>query len=498
MAKKKKKPAVNNRAEKIEELYDDVILPNSEDAPAEEAVEGEEKTEEETVTEEAGPVEEETVTEEAAEEETESVEEEPEPEKTAEPDEFAKPEEFAEPEDSVEPEAKVQAIGEEENTEPEEPEEATESDREPETEHLEETATEEPETEQYEEAVSEETVAEAEPEPEEEAAEEEPEAEEQTAEPETEEEPVEEEPAAEEPLDEEELPEEAYEEVLEAEEEAVEETEYIPEDEEQYEEEYIAEEYGEYDYAEEPEEPIPLPPPVKKKHAPVFTRYSILVIPEGSKKVKSFKITVLPFVIALILLITAAVVGIFGLKYFYDQIMDLRNQVIALNANIVNITNANVLLEADKEELETQLREANAKISTATYLQEQTKTAMEMDYIPSGLPLDGHVSTPSAYTDEHKYITFTTGAGAKIIATGSGKVKSIIDDNNLGHVLQIDHGNGYVSVYYSPSDPLVKEGDSVIRGTPLFLVQGDTETLTYQILYNNNYIDPNTIMNIAG
>ena len=88
--------------------------------------------------------------------------------------------------------------------------------------------------------------------------------------------------------------------------------------------------------------------------------------------------------------------------------------------------------------------------------------------------------------------------GSKIIATGAGSVKSIFDDNRLGHVIQIDHGNGYTSVYYSPSEPLVKEGDNVIRGTMLYIVQGDAETLTYQIMYNGKYIDPATIMRIDG
>ncbi|MBO6137794.1 MAG: M23 family metallopeptidase, partial [Lachnospiraceae bacterium] len=252
------------------------------------------------------------------------------------------------------------------------------------------------------------------------------------------------------------------------------------------------------------EENLPLPPePVRQKRErrrrkPLFRKFSILVIPENAVNVKSYKISILPLTLCALFLLAVIALAVFSAIYGIRNVRDLRKQVIALNANLINITNANVLLEADKEELENQLREANARLSTTTYLQEQTASAQAMDHIPSGFPLDGQASMPSQYSEEHQYITFPTGMGAKIVATGAGTVVSIIDDNNLGHVLQIDHGNGYISVYYSHSDPLVKEGDSVIRGTTLYIVQGDTETLTYQILYNEKYIDPATIMRIDG
>ncbi|MBQ9503695.1 MAG: M23 family metallopeptidase, partial [Lachnospiraceae bacterium] len=267
---------------------------------------------------------------------------------------------------------------------------------------------------------------------------------------------------------------------------------------EQAAEEYAAEDYAEYEYVEEPEsEPLPS---VKRRprRKSVFKKYSVLIVPENSSRVKTYKVSALPFVIVGILLLAVAAAGIAGVNYAIRHIMDLRNQVIALNANLVNVTNANILLEADKETLENQLREANAKISTTTYFQEQAASLQAMDHVPSGLPLDGQASPPSEYTEEHQYITFNTGLGAKIVATGAGTVKSIYDDNSLGHVVQVDHGNGYISVYYSPSEPVVKEGDTVIRGTILYIVQGDTETLTYQITYNDKYIDPATIMRIDG
>ncbi len=553
MSKKKKKGKVEVKktGEKIEELYDDVRLPYMEDMPqeSEAAIAAEQriadlaaKVAEKTSEEKEAPAEEEA----SAEEETSEAEVPAREEALAEEETLAEEEAPAE-EEVLEEKLEEEAPAEEEALEEkqEAPVEEESSEEKPEEEApAEEVLSEEETTEEKEKQSEPEAIGDEEKQPEPEAIgdeekQSEPEAigdEEKQSEPEaigdeekqSEPEALGEEdkqPEAEKPVEEKELEEQAETGVIEAEEAAGQEDEPAEHDEEVIEqeeepaehdeevieqdeetaeqdveavEEYTAEDYAEYEYEEEPEsEPLP---PVKRRprRKRVFKRYSVLIVPENSTRVKTYKVSALPFVIVGILILAVAAAGIAGVNYAIRHIRDLRNQVIALNANLVNVTNANVLLEADKETLENQLREANAKISTTTYFQEQAASLQAMDHIPSGLPLDGQASPPSEYTEENQYITFNTGVGAKIVATGAGTVKSIFDDNRLGHVVQVDHGNGYISVYYSPSEPVVKEGDTVIRGTILYIVQGDTETLTYQITYNDKYIDPATIMRIDG
>ena len=118
--------------------------------------------------------------------------------------------------------------------------------------------------------------------------------------------------------------------------------------------------------------------------------------------------------------------------------------------------------------------------------------------IPSGLPLDGQIPVPSEYSDTNHYITFKASAGTKVVAAGDGVVTSVADSADYGHVVTIDHGNGYVTIYADSSDPTVNEKDEVIRGTTLFVMSSDSEVLTYEITYEGDYIDPYTVMDING
>ena len=67
-----------------------------------------------------------------------------------------------------------------------------------------------------------------------------------------------------------------------------------------------------------------------------------------------------------------------------------------------------------------------------------------------------------------------------------------------GYVVKIDHGNGYISAYYDHAVPTVSEKDTVIRGSTLFVVDSDNDVLTYQISYEDQLIDPATVMDIDG
>ena len=62
----------------------------------------------------------------------------------------------------------------------------------------------------------------------------------------------------------------------------------------------------------------------------------------------------------------------------------------------------------------------------------------------------------------------------------------------------VDHGNGYFSVYRNGSKPKVEVGETVTVETELFDIQNGNETLGYQIINNNAYIDPLSLMEIYG
>ena len=88
--------------------------------------------------------------------------------------------------------------------------------------------------------------------------------------------------------------------------------------------------------------------------------------------------------------------------------------------------------------------------------------------------------------------------GSKIIATGNGVVSQVSEDDIYGHIVKIDHGNGYVTIYRYDEEPKINQGDEVLKGQMIFEVTKYKGTLAYHILYENTYINPFDMIEISG
>lgn len=100
-------------------------------------------------------------------------------------------------------------------------------------------------------------------------------------------------------------------------------------------------------------------------------------------------------------------------------------------------------------------------------------------------PVNGSVITPYsvealAYDETmgdwrtHAGLDLSADLGTQVMATAAGTVSAIYDDDLMGTTVEIDHGNGLVSVYSNlAAVPTVKAGDSVSTGSILGSV-GDT------------------------
>lgn len=91
-----------------------------------------------------------------------------------------------------------------------------------------------------------------------------------------------------------------------------------------------------------------------------------------------------------------------------------------------------------------------------------------------------------------------TEEGTTITASGSGTVTSVAGDIKYGNCVTIDHGNGYVTIYRNAGESLVHEGDTVSRGTTLFVVGSDNTKLGFQIQKDGSYINPEELVEING
>lgn len=227
-------------------------------------------------------------------------------------------------------------------------------------------------------------------------------------------------------------------------------------------------------------------------------RYTVMMVPNNAQSVRQFRVS-LDFLLAIsLILFVVLFAGVVYITYSAAALDQAREKVEQVNQDMKELSDTNILLQADLEEITGQLRDVTVTLDAKETAEQTAQEEESLKYIPSGFPLDGTASLPSEFSEQAQYVTFEAGFGTKIVATGDGTVTYVGEDAVFGHIVKIDHGNGYVSIYCDTSDVTVNEGDKVIRGTTLFIMNSDLEKLTYQISYEDKLIDPMTVMEING
>ena len=98
----------------------------------------------------------------------------------------------------------------------------------------------------------------------------------------------------------------------------------------------------------------------------------------------------------------------------------------------------------------------------------------------------------------HSGLDLAAGVGTKVKAAAAGTVRSVGQDDLMGTVVTIDHGNGLVSEYANlAATPTVKEGDSVMTGDVIGAVgstaaaeSGQANHLHFAMYRDNKAVDP--------
>lgn len=96
----------------------------------------------------------------------------------------------------------------------------------------------------------------------------------------------------------------------------------------------------------------------------------------------------------------------------------------------------------------------------------------------------------------HKGVDFAGREGAEVVAVASGVVTWSGERYGYGQLVEINHGNGYVTRYAHNVDNLVAVGDTVRRGQVIARM-GDTGRATgpnlhFEVLLNDRPVDPLT------
>ena len=153
--------------------------------------------------------------------------------------------------------------------------------------------------------------------------------------------------------------------------------------------------------------------------------------------------------------------------------------------------------------LDEQLADRNRQLTVLEDLLLNSKLRDEVH--PEGRPVtQGYISSRfGSRTDPftgrrafHKGVDFAGREGAEVVAVASGVVIWSGQRYGYGELVEINHGNGYVTRYAHNVDNLVAVGDTVRRGQVIARM-GDTGRATgpnlhFEVLLNDAPVDPLT------
>ena len=166
-------------------------------------------------------------------------------------------------------------------------------------------------------------------------------------------------------------------------------------------------------------------------------------------------------------------------------------------------------LEAEKEDLANQnnaltsenraLLEA-AKSNKGTEETAITTESEEDAAFPSRYPYTEAGIVSTKYSQEHPYVSIETQDEGNIIAAGEGTITEVGSAAGYPLVIEIEHGNGYRTRYMfaQEAEPIHEAGDKVQSGDVLAAVNAQNEQVDYQVIFEDEPIDPLIVFEAKG
>lgn len=248
---------------------------------------------------------------------------------------------------------------------------------------------------------------------------------------------------------------------------------------------------------------------MEEKTAKRKIKHVILVTSDAEDaSVQKFHFT--PWILELIIAVLCIVVGATVAYLLYEE--SIWNATLKKNnerlATIEELETKYAKLEQEKQDMEDdlngQIDSLNEKIlimsNTLTQKvqsEAELKEEINKQSNPTELPING----PANYeelTEGTPMCIFTGNAGMNVVATASGTVSQVSTDPEFGNCVWIDHGNGYITIYRNKGDACVKQGETVVQGSTLFIMTKKNNRLGYQMMKDEEYINPMSNINING
>ena len=135
---------------------------------------------------------------------------------------------------------------------------------------------------------------------------------------------------------------------------------------------------------------------------------------------------------------------------------------------------------------------------------------LEQERTPAGWPVSsgwissGYGERNDPFTGKkahHNGLDFAGIKGSEVVAVASGAVTWSGSRQGYGKLLEIDHGNGYITRYAHNDELLVKDGDSVTAGQEIAKMgatgRASSSHVHFEVLHNGKAVNPNKFVKQA-
>ena len=235
-----------------------------------------------------------------------------------------------------------------------------------------------------------------------------------------------------------------------------------------------------------------------EQHSKRKSKYALIWVREkddGTIKKHTISSAVVEVTAAVLFVLVVAIIC----KFVYDSITikDARKEIVSQIVTINNLTDENEALSVENSTLSSKVAVLSETVTKKAEVEDAISQETIENAMPKGFPLSGSATMKEAEEGDPMLI-FTAANNVNVITSGTGTVISVDADEVYGTRIVIDHGNGYQSVYRNGGAALVKNGETLGKGYILFSVKDDNQELGYQIIQNDEYIDPMILIDING
>ncbi len=242
--------------------------------------------------------------------------------------------------------------------------------------------------------------------------------------------------------------------------------------------------------------------------------FSILLISHTGRESRQFHISLFSFRLFLLFLLLLCVLIGYAVYCFLQSDSgreDLLMQIASRDQTIAEMEKEKTTLKEEADTLEQEKLILESELDTmrnaiAAGVEKAEAQAAEEEgpqadtTFPSLYPSTGSGILVSSYSEEQPYISISAHSEGSIIAAGDGTVSAITSDDTYPQIIEVTHASGYTTRYMCRQETELKtqEGAQVLAGDTLLTITTNETQLDYQVILNNEPVDPLTVIEAKG